>query len=456
LSILSSGVFFALQLLFAEAHPTVAHEAPSPTISRHLTEVELPAGAIPGSKPEKADAVAKAEAERELKRKIGQMILVGFLGNGTGHSGYQLVLRQLKNGEVTGVLYLGRNLKNRAAILQMNAGLKEAASAHAPPLIAIDQEGGKVQRLKRWHGFPQTPSAKRMARARNREKTAAAYRLLAKNLSNWGFNLNLGPVVDLDINPRNPIIGRLGRSYSRNPEVVISYSAAFIDGHRSEGVMTALKHFPGHGSSWRDSHKGMVDVSRTWSPKELEPFERLISQGRADLIMTAHVHNKALQTPDETFPVSLSATALTEVLRGKLGFQGVIISDDLQMDAIRRNYVFADAVVGAVNAGTDILLFANDKRPDPEIPAKVAAILIEAVKTDPKLEQKITAAYERIRELKHRLEVIPSPPIPKPGSDRLSAAASEAGLDNRQNRVPENADASLHGPRLNLPEGFAP
>lgn len=458
LCILSTGIFFALQFVWAEVRTAVADGAvaPSRTISQQDTGSEPPAVAMPAPKPERAEAVATAESERKLKLKIGQMILVGFLGNDTGQSGYQLVQRQLKNGEVTGVLYLGRNLRNRDTIVRMNAGLKGAATAHAPPLIAIDQEGGKVQRLKRWHGFPPTLSAKRMARARNLEKATTAYRLLAKDLSNWGFNLNLGPVVDLDINPRNPIIGRLGRSYSRNPEVVISYSAAFIDGHRREGVMTALKHFPGHGSSWRDSHKGMVDVSRTWSPKELEPFKRLISQGRADLIMTAHVHNKALQKPAETVPVSLSATALSEVLRGKLGFQGVIISDDLQMDAIRRNYTFADAVVGAVNAGTDILLFANDKRPDPEIPAKVATILTEAAGTDPKFKQKIEAAYERIRALKRRLEATSLPPVPKPGPDRSSAAVPEVGADNRQNRMPEDEDVLLRRPRLTLPEGFAP
>ncbi|MEM9630249.1 MAG: glycoside hydrolase family 3 N-terminal domain-containing protein [Pseudomonadota bacterium] len=457
LFILSAVAFLAMQVVWVDVQPSAADEAVAPSIlnSQQSAGSKPAVSTLPGSKPKKADVFASAEDETELKRKIGQMILVGFLGNDTGHSGYRLVQRQMKNGEVTGVLYLGRNLKNRTVVRKMNEGLKNAASRHAPPLIAIDQEGGKVQRLRRWHGFPQTPSAKRMAGAGNLEKAVVVYRRLAKNLSSWGFNLNLGPVVDLDINPRNPIIGRLGRSYSRNPDVVIRYSSAFIDGHRGEGVMTALKHFPGHGSSRRDSHKGMVDVSRTWSPKELEPFKRLISQGRADLIMTAHVHNKAFQKQGEAFPVSLSRTALSEVLRGELGFQGVIISDDLQMDAIRRNYAFAEAVVGAVAAGTDILLFANDKRPDPDIPAKVTNILFDAARQDPKLYQKIEASYERIRALKRRLKATPLPPVAKPGVDRSSAAGQEAEPETGQDQVPEDVEASTRSPRLDLPGGSA-
>lgn len=338
-----------------------------------------------------------------LKDKIGQMILVGFLGNTPDRKGFRRVLNQMEAGEIGGVLYLGRNLKDRKTVRQMNAVLKEAAPAHLPPLIAIDQEGGKVQRLKRYHGFPNTPSAKRMARRYSPDKAETAYGSLAEALADWGFTLNLGPVVDVDVNRRNPIIGRLGRSYSSDPERVAAYGAAFVSAHRDHGVLTALKHFPGHGSSHTDSHKGAVDISRTWSADELVPFRQLIAEEKVDLIMTAHVINRTLEETHKNRPMSLSETALVEILRSDLGFTGVIISDDIQMDAIRRNFALEDAVLKAVHAQTDILLFANDKRPDPDIPEKVADILLDASEDDPLLVDKINAAYERILALKGRL-----------------------------------------------------
>ena len=363
-----------------------------------------------------------AEEKIALETKIGQMILVGFLGNRPSHSGFKRVLAQMEAGQIGGVLYLGRNLRDRKTVRQMNAALSEAAADHSPALIAIDQEGGIVQRLKRHHGFPQTVSAKRMARQSSPAEAEVAYGVLAEGLTDWGFTLNLGPVVDVDINPRNPIIGRLGRSYSRDPSKVAEYGAAFVEAHRRHGVLTALKHFPGHGSSRRDSHKGAVDVSRTWSDKELIPFQQLIDDGKVDLIMTAHVINRALQgNGEKRVPVSLSETALTGTLRGELDFTGVIITDDLQMDAIRRNHPLETAVLRAVGAGTDILLFANDKRPDPEIPVKVAKILMTAAKDDPRLVEKIDAAYDRILTLKGRLT---APPAQQP----IAPTALEAWL----------------------------
>lgn len=346
---------------------------------------------------------AKTAVPVTLRQKIGQMILVGFPGNAPGHTGFERVRAQLQAGKIGGVLYLGRNLKNRKTVHRMNTELVAAAPPHLPPLIAVDQEGGVVQRLKRHHGFPQTVSAKEMARRTNPSEAVAAYGILAEGLAGWGFTLNLGPVVDVDIYPRNPIIGRLERAYSRDPERVADYGAAFVEAHRQHGVLTTLKHFPGHGSSRRDSHKGAVDVSRTWSEKELEPFRRLIADDRADLIMTAHVINRAQPIGSGDVPVSLSNQALSEVLRGDLGYSGVIISDDLQMDAIRRNFSLEEAVLRAVDAGTDILVFANDKRPDPDIPGKVEDILVRAAEKDDALAGKIDAAYGRVLALKRRL-----------------------------------------------------
>ncbi|WP_434055686.1 MAG: glycoside hydrolase family 3 N-terminal domain-containing protein [Roseibium sp.] len=338
-----------------------------------------------------------------VRQKIGQMILVGFVGNSPSRTGVRRVLEQLEAGEIGGVLYLGRNLKNKQTVQRMNAAFREAAPAALPPLIAIDQEGGRVQRLRGRDGFPETPSAKQIARKGSPNDAESTYRVLAKNLADWGFTLTLGPVVDVDANPRNPIIGRLGRSYSSDPKRVAAFGAAFVSAHRAQGILTALKHFPGHGSSLRDSHKGAVDITRTWSQDELIPFRELIADGMVDLVMTAHVINRTIEQTGKNVPMSLSRDALAGMLRGDLGFTGVIISDDIQMDAIRWNFSLRQAVLKAVMAETDILLFANDKRPDPGIPRKVADILETAAKNDPDLARKIDAAYSRIVTLKSRL-----------------------------------------------------
>lgn len=370
-----------------------------------------------------AEDTANAEDAVTLKEKIGQMILVGFLGDKPERRGFELVRAQMEAGKIGGVLYLGRNLKNRQTVRRMNAALKEAAPAHLPPLIAIDQEGGKVQRLKRHHGFPHISSAKRIAQRLTPCEAVNTYGELAEALADWGFTLNLGPVVDVDVNPRNPIIGRLGRSYASDPQRVADYGSAFVSAHRNQGVLTALKHFPGHGSSRRDSHKEAVDISRTWSEDELKPFRQLIADEKVDLIMTAHVINRLIGDGENNVPVSLSQAAIAGTLRNDLGFQGVVITDDIQMDAIRRNFRLEDAVLRAVEAQTDILLFANDKRPDPRVPEKVADFLVKASQNDPLLVQKIDVAYSRILALKSRLNV---PFDPSTGSP---VAKGDAGCD---------------------------
>jgi len=445
--ILSTGILLALlTALPGRAETPNARPGAIVPAAERVQAVE----AKPLPKPARQADTAPGDTLPDLKTQIGQMILVGFVGNSIDKLGYERVNAQLQAGEITGVLYLGRNILDRHTVGKMNAGLN--AAAPAPPLIAVDQEGGVVQRLKGWHRFPQTVSAKRMAQRASPADAATAYDLMAEALADWGFNLNLGPVVDLDKNPRNPIIGRLGRSFSSDPEIVVAFSEAFIDAHRRHGVFTALKHFPGHGSSHTDSHKGAVDISRTWSPDELEPFRQLIAKDKADLIMTAHVHNRGLQDKGERKPVSLSETALAGVLRGDLGYDGVIITDDLQMDAIRKNHSFRDAVVMAVEAGTDILVFANDKRPDPEVPAKVTDILVKAAESDPALRQKIAAAYKRVRALKSRLKVSPIPkPAPRPSGQTIAEPTADP---DQKVLTPEDVDASIRSVRLVLPEGL--
>ncbi|MDQ7042952.1 MAG: glycoside hydrolase family 3 N-terminal domain-containing protein, partial [Sulfurimonas sp.] len=175
-------------------------------------------------------------------------------------------------------------------------------------------------------------------------------------LSDAGINLNFAPVVDLSINPKNSVIVGLERSFGKKSQKVVEYASLVMDAQREKNIISVLKHFPGHGSSLGDSHKGFVDISKSWSKKELEPYKVLIKQNAADAIMTAHVFNENL---DNKYPATLSYKINTELLRNQLNFKGLIISDDMQMRAISKHYSLNESTTLAINAGVDILLFAN-------------------------------------------------------------------------------------------------
>ncbi|RLB66095.1 MAG: glycoside hydrolase family 3, partial [Deltaproteobacteria bacterium] len=212
-----------------------------------------------------------------------------------------------------------------------------------------------------------------------------------------GITLNFAPVVDLNINPNNPVIGKLERSFSADPQVVTRMALAFIRAHHVLGIRCTLKHFPGHGSSSTDSHLGFVDVTKTWSPVELEPYKNIIGAGMADAIMTAHVFNAKL---DEDYPATLSKRVITGLLREKLGYGGVIISDDMQMGAIRKYYGFEQAIRLAIDAGVDILIVANNTIFDKTAIPRAISIIRTLVKQGKISVPRIEASYRRIHALK--------------------------------------------------------
>ncbi|MGO8104159.1 glycoside hydrolase family 3 N-terminal domain-containing protein [Rhizobium leguminosarum] len=340
-----------------------------------------------------------------LRRMIGQMVLVGFVGSKQRDGGFQTVAQQAGKGRLAGVLYLGRNIRTLDGVRAMNEAL-QAAAAGLPLLVAVDQEGGRIERLTKAVGFHEMPSAASVAQSMTPEEAQARYKQMAMRLAGLGINLNLGPVVDLNTNPNNPIIGRLGRSFSADGEKTTEYGRAFVKGHRQAGVLTALKHFPGHGSSVGDTHKEVVDVSDTWKESELVPYEQLIDSGDADMVMSAHVINRNIPGAGST-PASMSPATLVGLLRKKLRFKGVIISDDLQMGAIAGTMGFDDTVMHAVMAGNDILVFANDKHPDPTIPDRVSDLLVVEARANPALMRRIQESYGRVVRLKSKIEPDP-------------------------------------------------
>ncbi|MDD5157685.1 glycoside hydrolase family 3 N-terminal domain-containing protein [Sulfurimonas sp.] len=296
----------------------------------------------------------------ELKKMIGRMLVVGFEGESLNDN--NKIIKDIKNYELGGVILFDRFYNDKTKIKNISSPeqLKSLtstlnSSAIKPLLIAVDQEGGKVTRLKPAYGFGATPSAKVVSELSDYE-TKNIYTALANTLHEAGINCNFAPVVDLALNPENKVIYGLNRSYGSDGKTVTRYAKIFMDAQKNKQIISVLKHFPGHGSSLDDSHKGSVDISKTWSTVELEPYITLINSGDADMIMTAHVFNSNL---DAKYPATLSYNTNTKLLREKLGFNGVIISDDMQMGAISSSFSLQESVALAINSGVDMLLFGN-------------------------------------------------------------------------------------------------
>jgi beta-N-acetylhexosaminidase len=340
--------------------------------------------------------------DRELRQMAGQMVMVGFRGlaadewpqaeeqiRGTGIGGVILFDYDVPSGTAV------RNVSSPEQVRRLVGDLQLLAPT--PLLVAIDQEGGRVNRLKERFGFPPTLSAASLGRVNDTILTARQALQTAELLASLGITMNFAPVVDVNSNRDNPIIGKIERSFSPDPQEVALHAAAVVRAHRQSGVLTALKHFPGHGSSTADSHKGFVDVTGTWSDSELLPYRKLISEGLADAVMTAHIVNDRL---DPGRPATLSRPILQGVLRDRLGFEGVIVSDDLQMGAIREHYGFEEAVAMALDAGVDLLVFGNNSVYDPEIGSRAVEVIVRLVSAGTIPRERIEASWSRIMKLK--------------------------------------------------------
>lgn len=310
-----------------------------------------------------------------LSRKIGQMLMVGFPGSRPDEAWPLRVAQMIGSGRIGGVILFADNIRSPAQLRALTAAFARAGGS-APPFIAVDQEGGSIQRLNRRKGFQPLPSARTMARKPLCE-AYALYLRTAEELAAAHINVNFGPVVDLDVNPRNPAIGRKARSYARDPAQVVAYAEEFITAHRAAGVLTAAKHFPGHGSAILDPHVAVVDIGDTWQRDELTPFEALIAEDRIPMVMVGHLIHPRFSDGDR--PASLSRRAITGTLRGRLGFDGLVVTDDLSMEAIGRRYSPEAAAEMAIRAGADVLIFANLLAADPGRIDRVTAAVAGAV-----------------------------------------------------------------------------
>lgn len=373
---------------------------------------------LPATEEEAANEIADTDTslqgdgqEIDLAVKIGQMFMVGFRGLAVDEN--HPIVRDIVERHLGGVVLFDYDVPNREFVRNIESpeqlqaltralqATAQESPARQPLLIAADQEGGVVVRLSERYGFPPTVSHAALGAGNDVQETFARASEMARTLAEMGINQNLAPVVDVNVNPENPVIAAYERSFSANPQVVIAQATAFIEAHHAQNVLCTLKHFPGHGSSRADTHRGFVDVSDTWSRLELEPYAALIDAGLADGVMTAHVVNQAWHATD---PATLTPDAIDGLLRDELGYTGVVISDDVQMGAIRKFYSFEESIEKAITAGVDIIAIANNSIYDEDVMAMGVTVVQRLIEAGTITEARIDQSYRRIVQLKSRID----------------------------------------------------
>lgn len=341
-----------------------------------------------------------------MDQMIGQLFIIGFKGqtiSETDPIGLDITKRNLG-----GVILFDRHLATKATtnnitgagqLTELTAQLQGLRSEKL--LIAVDQEGGRVNRFREEFGFPQTQSAGDLGLTDDTSKTTKSSEQTAHMLHSCGLNLNLAPVVDLNSNITNPIIGKIGRSFSNHPDIVCAHASDWIAGHKKENILSCLKHFPGHGSSKEDSHLGFVDITDSWNEKELTPYKNHITKGLADAIMVGHLYNK---TFDTEYPATLSFKTIQKILRQKLNYNGVVISDDMQMKAITDKYGLTEACILSLSAGIDMIIIGNNLEYDPNIFTTIQQAVVEAVDKGTLSKDTIKSAWKRVQNYKSLIQ----------------------------------------------------
>ena len=333
-----------------------------------------------------------------MRDDVGQLLWIGYSGPVS-----RALRRRLERGEVGATILFKRNLPIAAgadelcdldALVELTRDLHRSAPDGTPALIAIDQEGGAVQRVRapatRW---PAMAALDRFAAPEDAALAEAVGRALGDELAALGLDIDFAPVLDVHTHPGNPIIG--DRAFGTEAEAVARRALAFARGLDAAGVIACGKHFPGHGDTATDSHLELPRIDHGWDRLErveLLPFQRAAAAG-LPMIMTAHVVFAALD-PDR--PATLSPEVVTGLLRGRLGYRGVVVSDDLDMRAIADHLGVGAAAVAAIRAGCDVVLVCKDE----DHQAEAEAALIRGAEADGELRRRIGEAAARVRALK--------------------------------------------------------
>jgi beta-N-acetylhexosaminidase len=376
--------------------PSLAPASPGP--SAQSTATEPPSSATP------APTTGTSAAALPLRQRIARLLVVGFRGMAVAAT--DPIARAIADDGLGGVILFdrdqetgaARNVKSRVQVTTLVGELR-ALAPNRELIVAIDQEGGLVTRLSPKYGFPAVASQAAIG-----DQTEAAVKTWAEGivttLSGVGINLNFAPVVDLNLNPTNPAIGALDRAFSVDPVLVARDAAIEVAAHRQHGVRTALKHFPGLGSASTNTDFGVADVTATWRDVELNPYRELLERELVDIVMAAHVVNGQI---DPSAPASLSHATVTDLLRGQLGWDGVVVTDDMGAAAITKAFGFEDAIGLALNAGNDLLLFANQAGFQADLATRVIDVVEALVAQGTVAEARIDEAFGRVTRQFDRL-----------------------------------------------------
>lgn len=377
--------------------PVKTEQEPNPKVD-HIslfTQIEKnPGQQEQTEKPNQSEnqTISAVISNMSLEDKIGQMILAGVSGTTMDANAKQLI-NQIHIG---GIIFYQNNFETPAQAVQFVNQLKAGNSSSQPLLLGVDQEGGRVARLP--GGLVNFPSNKQIGQVNNPEFSFKVGTLLGQELKEFGLNLDFAPVLDINSNPNNPVIG--DRSFGNDAEIVSKLGVQTMKGIQSQNVITTIKHFPGHGDTSVDSHLDLPVVNKSLKElKELEliPFERAINQG-ADVVMVAHI---LLPQLDKANPGTMSKAVMTDLLRKQLGFTGVIITDDMTMGAITEHFDIGQAAVESVKAGSDIILVGHDF----QNVVKIISSLKTAVQNGEISEQRLNESLERIIQLKRNYSI---------------------------------------------------
>lgn len=356
-----------------------------------------------------------------LRQKVGQLFVVGFDGPDVPSQFESL----LTDWGVGGVLYFARNLSTPSQTEALSASLQRlAANANLPPLlVAIDQEGGPVTRVS-WGADP--PSAMAVG-ATGREAVAAEVgAAIGEELRALGINLNFAPVLDVNVNPENPVIGI--RSFGDDPSLVSRFGSQFAEGLQRADVLACGKHFPGHGDTVTDSHHQLpvLPHSRERLDRvELAPFQRAVDAG-VDAIMTTHVAFPTV-TGAADRPATIAPSVVTGLLRGELGFDGLVVTDCLEMDAISSGIGTVEAAVQALEAGCDLLTISHT----PERQRAAMRAVLDAVRTGRLSEARLDESVKRVLAAKRAAAVEgPAPLAWESASDRVADVAARIAIES--------------------------
>lgn len=355
----------------------------------------------PGNEPEEGttpsqenqDPVQQQLDQMTLEEKVGQMILAGVQGTALDDQARRMIADQ----KVGGIILYANNVTTLDGTAKFVQSIKEANHSNPVPiLMGVDQEGGKVSRMP--DEVESIPSNGKVGKTKDEGLAEEMGTLLARQVKLAGFNLDFAPVLDVNSNPKNPVIG--DRSFGSTAELVSRLGVAEMKGLRSEGIIPVVKHFPGHGDTSVDSHLELPVVNKTeqqLAKLEWIPFEAAIKE-HAEAVMVAHILFPKL---DPKYPASLSNVIIGEQLRGKFNYQGVVITDDLSMGAIAKNYKLDEAALASVRAGSDILLVAHSY----ESAKTIFDTLIGAVKKGKLDESRIDESVYRILALKQKVDL---------------------------------------------------